>query len=40
MYDKNSSNDIVYKFLSLIDDRDVIKSLLKKRRKRIIEFDP
>ena len=40
MYDKNSSNDIVYKFLSLIDDRDVIMSLLKKRRKRIIEFDP
>lgn len=28
MYDKNSSNDIVYKFLNMIDDREMIKNLL------------
>lgn len=39
-YDKDSSNNIVYKFLSLLDDKEYIVNLLTKRKKRIIEFDP
>lgn len=40
MYEKDSSNNIVYQFLSLVEDKEKITSLLKKKRKRIIEFDP
>jgi hypothetical protein len=38
-YEKDNSNNIIYSFLSLVNDRETIMTLLSKRACRIIEFD-